>query len=53
MNPALAGTWACVFANNNLFDQLNDLLRYGYLDGRACIVDYETSNTSINAAQCM
>jgi hypothetical protein len=53
MNPALAGTWACVFANNNLFDQLNDLLRYGYLYDRTCNVDYETSNASINAAQCM
>jgi hypothetical protein len=53
MNPPLAGTWACVFTTSALYDQLNDLLRYAYLYGKDCLVDYETSNTSVNAAQCM
>jgi hypothetical protein len=59
MNPPLPGIggWACVFtANNNLFDQLNDLFRDAYLSAKDCVVNVETSDvnlSSINWAQCM
>jgi len=55
MAPALPGTWACVFSttNNLLYHELNDLLRDAYIAQKTCFVDFETSNFSVNSAQCM
>jgi len=55
MVPALPGTWACVFSttNNLLYHELNDLFRDAYVSQKNCLVDFETSDTSVNFAQCM
>jgi hypothetical protein len=55
MVPALPGTWACVFSttNNFLYHELNDLFRDAYVSQKNCLVDFETSNFSVNFALCM
>jgi hypothetical protein len=58
MNPPLPGLggWSCVYSDNLLFDQLNDLLRDGYLWSKDCLVNFDPSNVQLNPinwAQCM
>jgi hypothetical protein len=55
MVPALPGAWACVFSttNNFLYHEMNDLFRDAYIAQKTCFVDFNTSNFSINLAQCM
>src|SRR3954471_22175744 len=55
MIPALPGAWACVFSttNNFLYHEMNDLFRDAYIAQKTCFVDFQTSNFSVNFAQCM
>lgn len=56
-NPALSGNgWACVWYNNQLYRELNDLLRDAYINGKTCtIIDSSTDdfgNGIISLAEC-
>jgi hypothetical protein len=55
MVPALPSIWACVYSttNNFLYHELNDLFRDAYIAQKTCIVNFETSNSSVNWAQCI
>src|SRR5690349_4299511 len=56
-SPALTGNgWACVWYNNQLYRELNDLLRDAYINGRTCTVTNSSlddfGNGIIGLAEC-
>jgi hypothetical protein len=36
--PALPGTWGCVWYSNQLYKELNELLREAYFSGKTCTI---------------
>jgi hypothetical protein len=57
MNPALPDTgWACVYQFHSLYNELNDLLREGYVAGKTCKATWSANDPDghhiIDWAQC-
>jgi len=56
LNPPVPGVWSCVYSDNSLQSELDDLFRDAYLSAKDCLINYDTSTTRLNPinwAQCM